>query len=294
MDASEILKKIRKIEISTRAIVNDVFSGEYHSMFKGHGLEFSEVREYQRGDSFKEIDWNVTARFGHPYIKKFNETRELSVLFLVDCSASSQFGTVNYLKSELIAEITALLSFSALSNNDKVGLVLFTNEVEKYSPPRKGKKNALKILRDILYYQPVNKKTDISKAIEFIWKITKKKSIIFLISDFYDDNYTHSLKLLAKKHDVIAFRVIDPAEKMLPETGIVHFEDPETLERLTINTKSKKFRDHFQKIISQIDADTESNFKKMKIDLLTIRTDEAYIKKLIQFFKNRIKMRNRI
>ncbi len=294
MDTSEILKKIRKIEISTRAVVNEVFSGEYHSMFKGHGLEFSEVREYQAGDSFKEIDWNVTARFGHPYIKKFNETRELSVIFLVDCSASSQFGTVNYLKSELIAELTALLSFSALSNNDKVGLVLFTDQVEKYSPPRKGKKNALKILRDILYYQPISKKTNISKAIEFIWKITKKKSIIFIISDFYDENYYHSLRILSKKHDVIAFKIVDPAEQQIPDIGILHLEDPETMERLTVNTKSKKFQEHYTSIINGINAEINEQFKKMKIDLLTLSTDDAYIKKLIQFFKSRIKKRKRL
>lgn len=293
MEASEILKRIRKIEISTKALVNDVFSGEYHSMFKGHGLEFSEVREYQDGDSFKEIDWNVTARLGKPHIKKFNETRELSVLFLVDCSASSQFGTVNYLKSELITELTALLSFSALSNNDKVGLVLFSEEVEQFSPPRKGRKNALKILRDILYYEPKGKGTNLEKAIEFVWKITKKKCIIFIVSDFFDENYQHSLRILAKKHDVVAFRVIDPAESKMPSAGYMHFIDPETQQTITVNTSSRAFRETFQARMIKYGNQIEESFKKMKIDLLTIKTDQNYVPDLINFFKTRIKRMNK-
>ena len=222
MEASEILKKIRKIEITTRALVNEVFSGEYHSMFKGHGLEFAEVREYQEGDSYKEIDWMVTARMGKPHIKKFNETRELNVFFLVDKSASSLYGTYNNIKSDIIAEITALLSFSALSNNDKVGLILFSDQIEQYSPPRKGKRNALKILRDILYYKSDNKGTKIEKATEFVWKISKKRSIIFIISDFYDEGYEHSLRILSRKHDVVAFRIVDPSEITIPEIGRAH------------------------------------------------------------------------
>jgi uncharacterized protein (DUF58 family) len=293
MEASEILKRIRKIEISTKALVNDIFSGEYHSMFKGHGLEFSEVREYQDGDSFKEIDWNVTARLGKPHIKKFNETRELSVLFLVDCSASSHFGTVNYLKSELITELTALLSFSALSNNDKVGLVLFSDEIEKFSPPRKGRKNALKILRDILYFEPKNKGTRLETAIEFVWKITKKKSIIFIISDFFDENYQHSLRILAKKHDVVAFRVIDPAEAKMPSAGVMHFVDPENGKTITVNTSSRSFREVYQARMIRYSNQIEESFKKMKIDLMTIKTDQNYVPDLIKFFKTRIKRMNK-
>ncbi|MBC8415367.1 MAG: DUF58 domain-containing protein, partial [Candidatus Cloacimonetes bacterium] len=193
METSEIIKRIRKIEITTRNLVSELFSGEYHSLFKGQGLEFSEVREYQEGDSFRQIDWNVTARHGYPYIKKFEETRELNVMFLVDSSASTLFGTRNYLKSEFITEVTAVLSFSALSNNDKVGLLLFTDEVEKYIPPRKGKKSALRILRDILYFEPQNVKTDINKAAEYIYRLIKKRSIIFIISDFLDKDYENSL-----------------------------------------------------------------------------------------------------
>ncbi|HPK41227.1 MAG TPA: DUF58 domain-containing protein [Candidatus Cloacimonadota bacterium] len=289
MEASDILKKIRKIEISTKALVNEVFSGEYHSMFKGHGLEFAEVREYQEGDSYKEIDWMVTARMGKPHIKKFNETRELNVLFIVDVSASSQFGTQHQLKSEIIAELTGLLSFSALSNNDKVGLILFSDKIEQYSPPRKGRKNTLKILRDILYFNSVGKQTKIEKAIEFVWKIAKKKSIVFIISDFFDTGYEHSLKILSKKHDVVAFRIIDPTEIELPDAGIIHMQDPETGKTITINSSSNQFRDSFQKYISQQNNEIEKRFKRMKIDFLTIKTNEEYIKNLIKFFKNRAK-----
>ncbi|HOQ79926.1 MAG TPA: DUF58 domain-containing protein [Candidatus Cloacimonadota bacterium] len=289
MEASDILKKIRKIEISTKALVNEVFSGEYHSMFKGHGLEFAEVREYQEGDSYKEIDWMVTARMGKPHIKKFNETRELNVLFIVDVSASSQFGTQHQLKSEIIAELTGLLSFSALSNNDKVGLILFSDKIEQYSPPRKGRKNTLKILRDILYFNSVGKQTKIEKAIEFVWKIAKKKSIVFIISDFFDTGYEHSLKILSKKHDVVAFRIIDPTEIELPDAGIIHMQDPETGKTITINSSSNQFRDSFQKYISQQNNEIEKRFKRMKIDFLTIKTNEEYIKNLIKFFKNRVK-----
>ncbi|HQB40236.1 MAG TPA: DUF58 domain-containing protein [Candidatus Cloacimonadota bacterium] len=289
MEASDILKKIRKIEISTKALVNEVFSGEYHSMFKGHGLEFAEVREYQEGDSYKEIDWMVTARMGKPHIKKFNETRELNVLFIVDVSASSQFGTQHQLKSEIIAELTGLLSFSALSNNDKVGLILFSDKIEQYSPPRKGRKNTLKILRDILYFNSVDKQTKIEKAIEFVWKIAKKKSIVFIISDFFDTGYEHSLKILSKKHDVVAFRIIDPTEIELPDAGIIHMQDPETGKTITINSSSNQFRDSFQKYISQQNNEIEKRFKRMKIDFLTIKTNEEYIKNLIKFFKNRVK-----
>ncbi len=289
MEASEILKRIRKIEISTKALVNEVFSGEYHSMFKGHGLEFSEVREYQNGDSFKEIDWNVTARLGKPHVKKFNETRELNVLFLVDTSASCHFGSINYLKSDIITELTALLSFSALSNNDKVGLILFSNDIEQFSPPRKGKKNTLKILRDILYFEPKNSGTSIEKAIEFVWKITKKKSIVFIISDFYDNNYQHSLKVLAKKHDVVAFRIVDPLELKFPAAGIIHMIDPETNEKVSIDSDSQKFREFYQAQMLKNTIDIQENFKKMKIDLLTIKTNQNYIPDLINFFKTRIK-----
>ena len=292
METSEIIKRIRKIEITTRNLVSELFSGEYHSLFKGQGLEFSEVREYQDGDSFRQIDWNVTARQGYPYIKKFEETRELNVIFLVDSSASTLFGTRNYLKSEFITEVTAVLSFSALSNNDKVGLLLFTDEVEKYIPPRKGKKSALRILRDILYFEPQNVKTDINKAAEYIYRLIKKRSIIFIISDFLDKDYENSLQLLAKKHDVIALRIIDKGERELPNAGLLHLHDPETGVRFSVNTASRTIREKYRKTILEQEIDLMEKFRKIKVDLVNLQTDKPYVHELMKFFKFRIRMRN--
>ncbi len=292
METKDIIKRIRKIEITTRNLVNDLFSGEYHSLFKGQGLEFSEVRAYQIGDSFRQIDWNVTARHGYPYIKKFEETRELNVMFMVDSSASTLFGTKNYLKSELITEITALLSFSALSNNDKVGLLLFTNEVEKYIPPRKGKKSALRILRDILYFEPKNVKTDIKTAVEYIYRLIKKRSIIFVISDFLDNDYQDSLKLLAKKHDVIALRIMDRAELEIPDAGLLHLIDPETNTTFTLNSSSKTIRKKYNAAVQKQENEIIENFRKIKVDLVTLYTDKPYVPELMKFFKFRIRMKN--
>jgi len=293
METSDIIKKIRKIEITTRNVVNELFSGEYHSLFKGQGLEFSEVREYQSGDSFRQIDWNVSARMGYPFIKKFEETRELNVIFLVDASASTLFGTRNYLKSEYITEITAVLSFSAISNNDKVGCLLFTDEVEKFTPPRKGKKTALRILRDILYFEPKDAKTNIKSAIEYIYRLTKKRSIIFIISDFFDDGYEDTLKLLAKKHDVIALRILDKAELELPNAGILHLKDPETGKIFTVNSSNPKIREKYRKLAENKENEIIEKFKKMKVDLVNLRTDEPYVQELVKFFKFRIRMKNK-
>ncbi len=292
MKTADVIKRIKKIEITTRDLVNELFSGEYHSLFKGQGLEFSEVREYQNGDSFRQIDWNVTARQGFPYIKKFEETRELNVIFLVDTSASTLFGTRSYLKSELITEITAVLSFSALSNNDKVGCLLFTDEIEKYIPPRKGKKAALRILRDILFFQPKKTKTDLRKAIEYIYRLIKKRSIIFLISDFLTENYEDSLQLLSKKHDVIALRILDKAETTLPKAGILHLQDPETGKFFTVNSSNPKLRKLYKKKLSSEDSALIAKFRKMKVDLVTLYTDEPYAPELRKFFKFRIRMKN--
>jgi len=293
METSDIIKKIKKIEITTRDLVSELFSGEYHSLFKGQGLEFSEVREYQDGDSFRQIDWNVSARHGTPYIKKFEETRELNVIFLVDSSASTLFGTGNSLKSEFITEITAVLSFSALSNNDKVGLLLFTDDIEKYIPPRKGKKSALRILRDILYFEPKSSRTCIKKAVEYIYRLIKKRSIIFVISDFLDVNYSESLKLLAKKHDVIALRILDKAEQELPDAGLLHLKDPESGKLLTINSSNLKIRKKYKDAVEKVDRKLEDDFKKMRIDLVNLRTDKPYAPELMKFFKFRIRMKNK-
>ncbi|MDP8203593.1 MAG: DUF58 domain-containing protein [Candidatus Tenebribacter mawsonii] len=292
METSDIIKKIRKIEITTRDLVSDLFSGEYHSLFKGQGLEFSEVREYQSGDSFRQIDWNVTARHGFPYIKKFEETRELNVMFLIDSSASTLFGTKGYLKSEFITEITAVLSFSALSNNDKVGLLLFTDEVEKYIPPTKGKKSALRILRDILYFEPKKSGTNIKNAVEYIYRLIKKRSIIFVISDFLDTNYLDSLKILAKKHDVIALRIQDSAEFEMPNAGLLNLQDPETGRTFTINSSSQKFRETYNNAIINQETELNQQFRRMKIDLVTLSTDKPYAPELMKFFKFRLRMKN--
>ncbi|MDP8231611.1 MAG: DUF58 domain-containing protein [Candidatus Zophobacter franzmannii] len=291
METSEILKRIRKIEISTKNLVEEVFAGEYHSMFRGQGLEFSEVREYMPGDSFRDIDWNVTARMGIPFIKKFEETRELNVLFLVDSSASTVFGTKNYLKSEYIAEITAVLSFSALSNQDKVGLLLFSDRIEKFIPPRKGRKIALQILREILFFEPKGKKTDIKQAIEYISRVTKKRSIIFVISDFLDDGYWDSLKLLSRKHDVLALQIIDKAETELPDAGVLHLVDPETGKQFTANTSNKKVRERFKLHTAMLEDKIKRSFKENRVDHLSLHTDQSYVLELQRFFKQRIKQK---
>jgi uncharacterized protein (DUF58 family) len=290
---SEILKRIRKIEIKTRNLVEEVFTGEYHSMFKGQGLEFSEVREYQAGDSYRDIDWNVSARFGHPYIKKFKETRELNVLFIVDLSASNQFGTRGQIKSEFIAELTAVLSFSALRNQDKVGLLLFTDKIEKYLPPRKGRKYTLQILRDILYHEPQGKGTDIANALDYTLRLLKKHSIIFIVSDFQAHNYTKQLNVLARKHDVIALQVVDPSERELPEGGLVRIFNPETGDSDIIDLSSKELRAQFIKHITKEQSELSKKMKTAGVDLLALKTNEPYVNELQKFFDLRIKRRKR-
>lgn len=287
MEVSEIIAKIKKIEITTRNLVSELFSGEYHSMFKGQGLEFSEVREYQDGDSFRQIDWNVSARMGHPYIKKFEETRELNVIFLIDVSGSTSTGTRSYLKSEYITEITAVLSFSALSNNDKVGLLLFSDQIEKYSPPRKGKKSALRILRDILYHVPQSDGTDLKAAIEYAYQIIPKRSIIFIISDFLADDYHDSLRILAGKHDVIALRILDKADLELPDCGLLNVADPETGKRFTINTGNRKLREKYKMATDKESFEFNETMKKIKVENSTFTTDEPYTKKLMELFRAR-------
>ena len=293
MDTGEILKRIRKIEITTRNIVNEIFSGEYHSLFTGQGLEFSEVRDYQAGDSYRQIDWNVSARMGHPYIKIFSETRELNVIFVVDCSASTLFGTHKYLKSEFVTEITAVLAFSAITNNDKVGLLLFSDRVEKYIPPRKGKKTALRILREVLYYQPESKGTNLANAVSYLYRLLTKRSIIFILSDFFDKDYDSDLKILAKKHDVVAIQILDNAEMELPRVGLMHLYDPETDSKFTVNTWNKKIRKSFREKSLQKQTEIKERFKKMRVDLITIKTGDDYVRELMKFFKQRIRRRRR-
>jgi len=289
--SKEILKKVRQIEIRTKNIVNDFFGGDYHSNFKGRGMTFSEVREYVPGDDVRSIDWNVTARTGKPHIKIFEEERELSVLILIDVSSSGVFGSKKDLKIDLGVEIAAMLSFSAIKNNDKVGLALFSDKVEKYIPPKKGKKHVLRLITDIVNhdFENSNKRTSIKNAIDFANKISKRKSVIFLISDFIDDNFWNELKFLNFKHDVVGLQIYDSYERNFPNVGLINIHDSETGENTWIDTTSKKNRDKFQKNSNEKLDKFSKKCKNIGFDLLQINTDDDYIKFLMQFFRSRAK-----
>lgn len=289
--SKEILKKVRQIEIRTKNVVNDFFGGDYHSNFKGRGMTFSEVREYVPGDDVRSIDWNVTARTGKPHLKIFEEERELSVLILIDVSSSGVFGSKKNLKIDLGVEIAAMLSFSAIKNNDKVGLALFSDKIEKYIPPKKGKKHVLRLITDIVNhdFENSNKRTSIKTAIDFANKISKRKSVIFLISDFIDDNFWNELKFLNFKHDVVGLQIYDSFERNFPNVGLINIHDSETGENTWIDTTSKKNRDKFQKYsIEKLDKFSKK-CKNIGFDLLQINTDDDYIKFLMQFFRSRAK-----
>ena len=287
--SKEILKKVRQIEIRTKNIVNDFFGGDYHSNFKGRGMTFSEVREYVPGDDVRSIDWNVTARTGKPHLKIFEEERELSVLILIDVSSSGVFGSKKNLKIDLGVEIAAMLSFSAIKNNDKVGLALFSDKIEKYIPPKKGKKHVLRLITDIVNhdFENSNKRTSIKTAIDFANKISKRKSVIFLISDFIDDNFWNELKFLNFKHDVIGLQIYDSYERNFPNLGIINIHDSETGENTWIDTTSKKIRDKFQKNSIKKLNSFSKKCKNIGFDLIQISTDDDYIKFLMQFFRSR-------
>ena len=287
--SKEILKKVRQIEIRTKNVVNDFFGGDYHSNFKGRGMTFSEVREYVPGDDVRSIDWNVTARTGKPHIKIFEEERELSVLILIDVSSSGVFGSKKDLKIDLGVEIAAMLSFSAIKNNDKVGLALFSDKIEKYIPPKKGKKHVLRLITDIVNhdFENSNKRTSIKTAIDFANKISKRKSVIFLISDFIDDNFWNELKFLNFKHDVIGLQIYDAYERNFPNLGIINIHDSETGENTWIDTTNKKIRDKFQKNSIEKLNSFSKKCKNIGFDLIQISTDDDYIKFLMQFFRSR-------
>ncbi len=289
--SKEILKKVRQIEIRTKNVVNDFFGGDYHSNFKGRGMTFSEVREYVPGDDVRSIDWNVTARTGKPHIKIFEEERELSVLILIDVSSSGVFGSKKDLKIDLGVEIAAMLSFSAIKNNDKVGLALFSDKVEKYIPPKKGKKHVLRLITDIINhdFENSNKRTSIKTAIDFANKISKRKSVIFLISDFIDDNFWNELKFLNFKHDVVGLQIYDSYERNFPNLGLINIHDSETGENTWIDTTSKKDRDKFLKNSNEKLDKFSKKCKNIGFDLLQINTDDDYIKFLMQFFRSRAK-----
>jgi uncharacterized protein (DUF58 family) len=287
MDASEILKKVRKIEIKTKGLSKHIFSGEYHSAFKGRGMSFSEVRDYQYGDDVRNIDWNVTARTGDPHIKVFEEDRELTVMLLIDISRSSFFGSVRQFKSELIAEIAAVIAFSAINNNDKVGAILFTNKVEKYIPPKKGKKHILRIIREIIYYEPESKGTDLSEALIYLNNILKKRSISFILSDFMCQGYEASLSVASKRHDIIGLHIYDQLEKAMPNIGIIKAVDAESGNEMIIDTGSPMVRRNYNDWFENNMAYYNKCFLRYRSDHISINTEEDYVKVLLQFFKKR-------
>lgn len=283
----EILKKVKTIEIKTRGLVNEVFSGEYHSAFKGRGMEFAEVREYQYGDEIRKIDWNVSARARKTFIKTFEEERELTVLLVVDISSSSQFGAKGRIKGEIAVELAAIVAFSAIKNNDKVGLILFTDNVELYIPPHKGKQHVMRIIRELLYFEPKGKGTNIGVAIDFLSRVTKRKATCFLISDFFSNDYYKSLQVANKRHDLVAINVRDPRESQLPNIGLIEFEDSETGEIILVDTSDSNFQKNFTSSNKNQNEEQIQKFKQMKIDLITIETDKSYIKPITAFFKKR-------
>ena len=289
MIPKQILKKVKQVEIRTRGLVNDLFGGEYHSVFKGRGMAFSEVREYQPGDDIRLIDWNVTARNGAPFIKVFEEERELTVYLLVDISKSGECGSQNQLKQEFGAEIASVLGFSAIKNNDKVGLILFSNEVEKYVVPKKGKSHVLRVIRELLYTAPKNKGTSLKNALDYLLKVAKRKSVVFLISDFIDDKYWSSLKIANRKHDLIGIRLFDPAEKLFPDLGVLKVKDPESGSSFWIDTSSKREMEKLEsKIQSDFDA-FQNKAKKIGFDIISVATDQDFVEPLISLFRKRDK-----
>ncbi|MFN8577926.1 MAG: DUF58 domain-containing protein [Candidatus Sericytochromatia bacterium] len=285
MNQEELVEKIKDIQIKAKYLVTDILTGEYKSSFRGQGMEFAEVREYVAGDDIRSIDWNVTARMDTPYIKEFNEERELTMMILVDLSSSQEFGSQNQLKNELATELAAVFSYLALNNNDKVGLIAFTNKVEKYIPPKKGKTNIWKIIREILTFKPENKETNIASALDFLLKVTKKKSIVFLISDFINDNYQKQIKAVSKIHDLVTIKILDPNEKNIPEVGLVILEDAETGELIEVDTFDKKSMEIYKAIIEQDSKNFNKFIRSNQIDCIEINSAKPYIKDLIKFFK---------
>lgn len=287
METSELLKKVRKIEIKTRGLSNQIFSGEYHSAFKGRGMAFSEVREYMPGDPIRTIDWNVTARFNHPYVKIFEEERELTVMLLVDVSGSEYFGTKVQEKRALITEVSAVIAFSAIQNNDKIGVVLFSDRIEKFIPPKKGKSHILRIIRELLDFKPEGKGTDIREALRFFTSVIRKRSIAFVLSDFQDSNFDQALKVASKKHDVVALRISDVAEEELPNIGLVPFTDAETGAVHWIDTGDPKAQGRYRAFMAQEEARILDLFRKSGVDMANLRTDKSYVQPLMSLFKKR-------
>ena len=287
MSATELLKKVRKIEIKTKGLSNHIFAGEYHTAFKGRGMAFSEVREYQPGDDIRSIDWNVTARFNNPYIKVFEEEREMTVMLLVDVSASKDFGTQKKMKQELVTELAAVLAFSAIQNNDKIGLIFFSDKVEKFIPPKKGKSHILRIIRELITFEPDRKGTDIGEALRFFNNVIKKRSVCFLISDFLSQDFEAPLRIANKKHDLVAVRIHDKREEELPNVGMVQMKAVETEETYWIDTGKKAIRSQFKSNYLKHQAQLMQLFRNCGVDTIDLRTDQDYVEPLIRVFKRR-------
>ncbi len=294
MEASELLKKVRKIEIKTRGLSKNIFAGEYHSAFKGRGMAFSEVRDYQYGDDIRNIDWNVTARFNQPYIKIYEEERELTVMLIVDVSNSRVFGTQSQLKKNLITEISAVLSFSAIQNNDKIGVILFSDKVEKFIPPKKGRTHILRIIRELIEFKPENKETNISEALRYLTNAIKKRSTAFVISDFIDDDpstgnprFDEAIRIANRKHDIIGLKIYDKREKEIPSVGIIRMKDAETGEYAWVDTTSISVRRNYAQWYQTMDASVNETLVRAGVDFVSMATDEDYVKPLINLFKKR-------
>lgn len=287
METKELLKKVRKIEISSRGLTRQIFAGEYHSAFKGRGMAFSEVREYQFGDDIRSIDWNVTARFGHPYVKIFEEERELTVMLVVDASASGDFGTVAGTKREIMTEIAAVLAYSVIANNDKVGLILFSDRVEKYIPPKKGRAHMLRIIRELLTFTPVSSKTSLGEPLRFLTNVIRKRCTAFILSDFMSPAFEDALRIASGKHDLVALNISDRREKDIPDVGFIRISDPETGTEKWIDTSSDRIRKEYAKGWKKHDSTVVTSFRNCGVDMATISTGDDYIKPLISLFKHR-------
>jgi len=288
LEASELLKKVRHIEIKTRGLSSNIFAGEYHSAFKGRGMMFSEVREYQYGDDIRSIDWNVTARYNHPYIKVFEEERELTVMLMIDVSGSRDFGSTFKYKKNVITEIAAVLAFSAIQNNDKIGVIFFSDRIEKFIPPKKGRKHILHIIRELISFEPEHERTDLSEAFKYLTNAIKKRCTTFIISDFLDEDFEHAMRIANQKHDVVALKVYDKRETEMPAIGLIKLKDAETGEYQWVDTSSKQVRDAYANWWRTVNEQTNKLFTKCGVDNVSISTEDDYVKALMSLFQKRI------
>jgi len=287
MTSNELLKKVRKLEIKSRGLSAELFSGQYHSAFKGRGMSFSEVRDYQAGDDIRTIDWNVTARFSHPYVKVFEEERELTIMLVVDMSGSKDFGTHRMFKMELVTEVCAVLAFSSIQNNDKVGVIFFSDTIEKYIPPKKGKSHVLRIIRELIEFKPQNTKTDVDQALRFLTNVAKKRCTAFLLSDFIAPSFQDSLRIAARKHDLVALQVVDPREETIPDVGLVKFLDAETGETLWVDTSDRAARKAYEVHYRKLEDQIRNVFARSGVDLAVLHTDRSWVTPLSNLLKRR-------